>query len=54
MAGAARSEIGSSSFLILMAKSEIRATHVWQPIKNLMYHRAGGRENDFTISIKTG
>jgi hypothetical protein len=37
-----------------MAKSEIRATHVWQPIKNLMYHRAGCRENDFTISIAFG
>jgi hypothetical protein len=34
-----------------MAKSEICAIHVWQPIKNLVCQRAGRRENDFASSI---
>jgi hypothetical protein len=37
-----------------MAKSEMRAMHMSQAIKNLMYQRAGLRENDFAISIIFG
>jgi hypothetical protein len=36
-----------------MAKSEIRATYVWQAIENLVCQPAGRRENDFAISIKS-
>jgi hypothetical protein len=33
-----------------MAKSEIRAIHVWRPVENLMGQRIGRRENDFAIN----
>jgi hypothetical protein len=36
-----------------MAKSELRAIHVWQAVENLVCQRAGRRENDFAISIKS-
>jgi hypothetical protein len=36
-----------------MAKSEIRAIHVWQADENLVCQRAGRRENAFAISIKS-
>jgi hypothetical protein len=35
-----------------MAKSEIRAIHIWQADENLVCQRAGYREHDFAISIK--
>jgi hypothetical protein len=37
-----------------MAKSEIRAMHVWQAVENLVCQRAGRREHDFAISIAFG
>jgi hypothetical protein len=37
-----------------MAKSEIRAIHVWQADENLVCQRADRRENDFAISITFG
>jgi hypothetical protein len=45
---------GSWPLLILMAKSEIPAIHVWQADENLVCQRAGRRENDFAISITFG
>jgi hypothetical protein len=36
-----------------MMKSEIRAIHAWQANENLVCQRAGRRENDFAISIKS-
>jgi hypothetical protein len=36
--------------VILMAKSEICAIHIWHAIENLVCQRAGRRENDFAIS----
>jgi hypothetical protein len=38
--------------MILMAKSEIHAIHVWYTVENSVCQRAGRRENDFVISIK--
>jgi hypothetical protein len=38
---------------ILLAKSEIRAIYLWQPVENLVCQRAGRRENDFASSIKS-
>jgi hypothetical protein len=38
--------------MILMAKSEMHAIHVWHAIENLMCQRADRRENDFAINIK--
>jgi hypothetical protein len=38
--------------MILMAKSEIHAIHVWYTVENLVCQRAGRREHDFAISIK--
>jgi hypothetical protein len=43
----------SSPKLILLAKSERDAIHVWQTVEHLECQRAGRRENDFAISIKT-
>jgi hypothetical protein len=40
--------------LILLAKPEIPAIHVWQADENLVYQRAGRREKDFASSIKNG
>jgi hypothetical protein len=45
---------GSSSLLILMAKSEIRTIQVWQTVENLVFQHTDGRENDFAISITFG
>jgi hypothetical protein len=45
---------GSSSVLILMAKSEIRGIYVGQAIENLVCQPAGHRENDFAIRISFG
>jgi hypothetical protein len=45
---------GSSSFLMLMAKSEIRGISVEETIENLVCQPAGRRENDFAISIVFG
>jgi hypothetical protein len=39
--------------VIRMTKSEIRAIHAWQANENLVCQRAGRRENDFAISIKS-
>jgi hypothetical protein len=36
-----------------MAMSEIRAIHIWQAVENLLCERAGRRENDFAIRIKS-
>jgi hypothetical protein len=46
--------MGSSSLLILMAKSEIRTIHVWWTVETLVFQHTGGRENDFAISITFG
>ena len=43
---------GSSSLLIQLTESEIRAIHVWQGIESLVCQRAGHREHDFASSIK--
>jgi hypothetical protein len=37
-----------------MAKSEIRAIHVWQAGENQVCQGLGRRENDFAISITFG
>jgi Trk K+ transport system NAD-binding subunit len=47
-------DVGSSSFLILMAKSEIHSPQVWQAVENREYQRTLRRENDFAISIIFG
>jgi hypothetical protein len=39
--------------MILLAKSEIRAIHVWPAVENLVCQRAGRRETDFASSIKS-
>jgi hypothetical protein len=39
--------------VILLAKSEIHAIHVWHAVENPTYQPAGHRENDFAISIKS-
>jgi hypothetical protein len=36
--------------VILMAKSGIRAIHVWWTVENLVFQHTGGRENDFASS----
>jgi hypothetical protein len=38
--------------MILMAKSEIRPTHVWEAGENRVCRGTGLRKNDFAISIK--
>lgn len=38
--------------MILMAKSEIRAMHIWQAVNNLVCQHTGRRDNDLAISIK--
>jgi hypothetical protein len=47
-------DVGSSSLLILVAKSEIPAIHVRQADENLVCQRAGRREKDFASSITFG
>jgi hypothetical protein len=37
-----------------MAKSEIRAIHVWWTVENLVFQHTGGHENDFAINIIFG
>jgi hypothetical protein len=44
----------NSPKVILLAKSEIRAIHVWQAVENLVGQRAGRREHDFASSITFG
>jgi hypothetical protein len=39
--------------VILMAKSEIRAIHIWQAVENLVCQGTGHHENDFASSIKS-
>jgi hypothetical protein len=46
--------VGSSPLLILMAKSEIPAIHVWLADENLVCQRASRCEEDFAISIAFG
>jgi hypothetical protein len=52
--GSFSANVGSYALLILMAKSAIRAIHVWQAVENLLCQRAGHREHDFAISITFG
>jgi hypothetical protein len=40
--------------LILLAKSEIHAMHVWQAVENPVCLRAGPCDNDFASSITFG
>jgi hypothetical protein len=47
------SYLPSSPKEILMAKSEVRTNHVWWTVENVVFQHAGGRENDFAISIKS-
>jgi hypothetical protein len=42
--------LGSLSVALQMAKSEIHAIHVWQPLESLMCQRIGRRENDVAIN----
>jgi hypothetical protein len=46
--------LSTSPKLILLAKSEIRAIHVWPAVENLVCQRAGRREHDFASSITFG
>jgi hypothetical protein len=39
--------------VILLAKSGIRAIHVWWTVENLVFQHTGGRKNDFASSIKS-
>jgi hypothetical protein len=47
-----QAELGVTLQKILMAKSEIHPTHVWQAVENRECQGPGRRENDFAISIK--
>jgi hypothetical protein len=46
--------VGSCALLILLAKSEIRAVHVWQAVENLTCQPAGRSENDFASRFSFG
>jgi hypothetical protein len=37
--------------VVLLAKSEVHAIHVWHAVENLVYQRAGRRKNDFASSL---
>jgi hypothetical protein len=47
-------QVGSSSVLLLMAKSEIGTMHVWWTVETLVFQHTGDRENGSAISVAFG